>query len=212
MSGLRGLPARAVKLSLHALRVRRYRRLALGAVVLYLLIYLLAIRNLILSPGTDLGRFVSLPSVRVAADWGSKVFRQQAPFYYEPVVAIYPINHVTILLSPVNLAMGLLLAGLVGINLAVAFHLVRKARACRRRAFGGLLGALPGFLTGFACCVPTVALVVGAQFTVVLLAVRSYFFPFALASLAASLLWNARRADTLTDERLMQPEPVPGQT
>ncbi|MGH2696392.1 MAG: hypothetical protein ACRDIW_05320 [Actinomycetota bacterium] len=56
---------------------------------------------------------------------------------------------------------------------------------------------LPGFLTGFACCVPTIALVVGAQFTVALVAVRAYFFPFALGALLVSLVWNARRSQEL---------------
>lgn len=180
-----------------ALRVRRFRRIAAAVALAYLFIYLLAIQNVVISPGTDLTRFVDIPAIRVVPDWTSKVFKQIAAFYYEPVVAIYPVNHVAILVSPVNLAMGLLLGVLVALNLAVALHLVRTARACRTRAYTGLLGALPGFLTGFACCVPTIALVVGAQFTVALVAVRAYFFPFALGALLVSLVWNARRSQEL---------------
>lgn len=168
--------------------------------MVYLVVYLVAIQNIILSPGRDLTRFVDVPSVQVVPDWTSKVFKQLAAFYYEPVVAVYPVNHLTVLVSPVNIAMGALLGLLVGLNVAVALHVLGRAKECRRRPFTGLLGALPGFLTGFACCVPTVALVLGAQFTVALVALRSYFFPFALVTLLLSLLWNARRARELSDE------------
>ncbi|MDP8959707.1 MAG: hypothetical protein M3N51_11085, partial [Actinomycetota bacterium] len=99
--------------------------------------------------------------------------------------------------SPLNIAMGVLLGFLVGVNVAAALQVFRTARVCRRRAFGGLLGALPGFLTGFACCVPTVVLVLGAQFTLALIALRSWFFPFAVAALVGSLVWNARRIRAL---------------
>ncbi len=180
-----------------ALGVRRLRRIALGVAAAYLLVYLFAIGNLVVSPGTDLARSVPIPSARVVPDWTSKVFKQIAAFYYEPVVTIYPANHVTILVSPVNVAMGLVLGALVGVNVALALRISSLARACRTRAFGGLLGALPGLLTGFACCVPTVALVLGAQFAVALIALRSFFFPLALAALLASLAWNARRARAL---------------
>lgn len=189
-----------------ALRARRRRWVALAVFAVYLLVYLLAIQNIVLSFGTDLRRFVAIPSLQVVPDWTTRVFKQIAAFYFEPVMAIYPVNHVTILVSPVNLAMGALLGALVGINVAVALHLIREARTCRRRAFGGLLGALPGFLTGFACCVPTVALVLGAQFTVALIALRSYFFPIALGALLLSLAWNVRRAHDLAPRPAPRPE------
>lgn len=143
--------------------------------------------------GTDLTRFVAVPSVQVVPDWRARIFEPIAAFYYEQVVAIYPVNHVTLLVSPVNLGLGLVLAVLVGLNVALALQTMRTAVACRRRTLTGLLGALPGFLMGFACCVPTVALVLGAQFTLALIALRSWFFPLAVAALSLSLLWNAHR-------------------
>ncbi len=199
MSDRRGRRPGTARAVAKALRVRRYRRAAVAVGVVYLVVYLLAIRNLVISPGTDLARFVDIPSVRVAADWTSKVFKQIAAFYYEPVLAVYPANHVTLLVSPMNMAMGLALGSLVGVNVGLALNVFRTARACRRRPFGGLLGALPGFLTGFTCCVPSVALVLGAQFAGLLVAVRSYFFPVALATLVLTLIWNARRVERVED-------------
>ena len=199
MRAQEGVVLRTVRATRLALGVRRQRRIAAAVTAAYLLVYLLAIRNLVISPSTDFSRFVSIPSIQAAPDWTAKVFKQIAAFYYEPVAIVHPVNHVALLVSPVNLLMGLALGFLVGANVALAVQVVRTARSCRVRAFTGLLGALPGFLTGFACCVPTVALVVGAQFTVALVALRSYFFPVALASLALALAWNGRRLSQLDE-------------
>lgn len=121
-----------------ALSVRRYRRWGAAVAFVYLILYLCAIQNIIVSPATDLSRFVDIPSIQAVPEWTSKVFKQVASFYYEPVVAIYPVNHVTILVSPLNIAMGTLLGALVGVNIAVALYVVSRAKACRRRAFTGL--------------------------------------------------------------------------
>jgi hypothetical protein len=61
--------------------------------------------------------------------------------------------------------MGLLLGGLAGLNLAVALLGRRARRACRLRGLPGLLGAAPALFAGATCCVPTLALALGAQFT-----------------------------------------------
>lgn len=170
----------------------RHRWLIAVTVLVYLVVYLLAIQNLVVARSlrTDLPSFELLPG------WASRLAEPIAPFYFEPVAAVYLTDRLTLLLSPLNLLMGSILGGLVAVNLAVAVDAYRHARACRRRAVGGLLGALPGFLTGFACCVPTVALVVGAQFTLALIALRSWFFPLAVVAMSASLLWNLRSITT----------------
>ncbi len=196
---------------MESLRQRRYRWAGALAGAGYLLIYLVAIQDVRISPGRDLRRFVDIPSVEVVPGWTSRMFEQIAPFAFEPVAAVYPVNHVTILVAPMNIAMGTLLGVLVGLNIAVAWHVVATARACRTNAFGGILGALPAFLGGFVCCVPAVALVVGAQFTVFLVAVRSWFFPFAVVALVAALWWNARRLTGLDEETpaSMEPQEAP---
>ncbi len=167
---------------------RQHLWLSATVVLMYVLVYLLAVQNLVVARSlrTDLPAFDLLP------DWASRLTEPIAPFYFEPVAAVYLTDRLTLLLSPLNLLMGFILGGLVALNLAVAVDAYRHARACRRRAMGGLLGSLPGFLTGFACCVPTVALVLGAQFTLALIALRSWFFPVAVIAMSASLLWNLR--------------------
>jgi len=172
--------------------IRRHRLMVGAVTVLYLVTYLWSIGDIVVT-AADQGRFGGVPLVRVAADWPAKLLRQTAPFSYEPVLAARLTGHLQLFLAPVNVALGLLLGGLAGANLAVAVHLYRTAATCRRRSFVGLLGALPGFLTGFACCVPTFTLLLGAQAAAVLIGLRNWLFPLALAILLAGLAWGTRR-------------------
>lgn len=183
----------------------RHRWLTATTTLAYLVVYLLAIQNLVVARSLR----IDLPSFELLPGWVSRLAEPIAPFYFEPVAALYLTDNLTLLISPLNLVMGLVLGGLVALNLAVAVDAYRHARACRRRAVGGLLGSLPGFLTGFACCVPTVALVLGAQFTLALIALRSWFFPVAVIAMSASLAWNLRslNAEVPAPEIRMEPEP-----
>jgi hypothetical protein len=187
-------PRRIADAAAAAMRDRHARRLALAVAALYLLVYLLAIGDVVISPATDLTGFARIPSVQVASDWTEKLLQQRAAFSYEPVAAIYPVNHVAVFVSPVNLGMGLLVGVLAGLNVAVALLAARARRACRMRGLAGLLGALPALATGASCCVPTLAVALGAQFTAALLAIRGYLFPLAVVAPMLSLAWGSRQA------------------
>jgi hypothetical protein len=184
-----------------ALGDRRSRRLAVAVAALYLLVYLIALGDLVIWTGTGASRFVRVPSVEVAADWPAQLLAQRAPFAYEPVLAIHPVDHVTVFVAPADLGMGLLLGALAGLNVGVALLATRTRRACGMRGAAGwrgaagLLGALPALAGGVTCCVPTLALAlaVGAQLAGALLAVGGYLFPVALLAAALPLVWNAHR-------------------
>jgi hypothetical protein len=188
--------ARAVSV---ALGDRRSRRLAVVVAGLYLLVYLIALGDLVIWAGTGSSRFVRVPSVEVAADWPAQLLAQRAPFAYEPVLAIHPVDHVTVFVAPADLGMGLLLGALAGLNVGVALLATRTGRACGVRGAAGwrgaagLLGALPALAGGVTCCVPTLALAVGTQLAGALLAVGGYLFPVALLATALPLVWNAHR-------------------
>jgi hypothetical protein len=191
-----GWVARAVS---GALGDRRSRRLAVVVAGLYLLVYLIALGDLVIWTGTGSSRFVRVPSVEVAADWPAKLLAQRAPFAYEPVLAIHPVDHLTVFVAPADLGMGLLLGALAGLNVGVALLATRTRRACGVRGAAGwrgaagLLGALPALAGGVTCCVPTLALAVGTQLAGALLAVGGYLFPVALLATALPLVWNAHR-------------------
>ena len=177
--------------------LRRHRLTVTAVTVLYLVAYLWSIGDIVVT-ATDQTRFAAGP-IQVAADWPAKLLRQTAPFTYEPVLAAHLTGHLQLFLAPVNVALGLLLGGLAAANLAAAIQLYRTAATCRRRSFVGLLGALPGFLTGFACCAPTLTLLLGAQIAAALIGLRNWLLPLALATLLTGLAWNTKR---LADNRL----------
>ncbi|MEU3091372.1 hypothetical protein ACWCQ0_41955 [Streptomyces massasporeus] len=174
-----------------ALAVRRHRRTALIAASLTLLVYQFSIGDLAVSAS---GRFTGAPVFRTAP---GQLLQVRAPYLFEPVLAWHPSSHLVILLSPVNLLLGAVVAALVGCNIAVAAHAARQAASFRRTRYARLLGVLPAFLLGFACCVPTFLLVLGASTAAALLPVliplRPVFYPLTLLMLSGTLVWGTSR-------------------
>ncbi|WP_281193540.1 hypothetical protein [Halorubrum sp. F4] len=123
--------------------------------------------------------------------------RRVAPFQYEPI-ALFTLGPVEYLFSPANAAIGLGLAGLVGLTLAVSLVAWRGPSACRIGAGAGAAAGLPGLVSGFVCCGPTILLVIGVQASAGLLAVLQWFLPLAVASLLVTLLWVGSRVDPET--------------
>ena len=153
--------------------------------VAYLAAYLYAIGHL--APGEGgLG-------VLVVPDAAGRFLRPSlGPFAFEPV-AVVRAGPVTYLLS-LNTLLGLGLAALVGLNLAVTALAWRQPAACGlgSRSAGALAG-LPALLSGAACCGPFVLLVLGIQATGVLLTAFDWLLPAAAALLVASLLLVGRQ-------------------
>ncbi|MFE3645250.1 hypothetical protein ACFXOM_30465 [Streptomyces sp. NPDC059169] len=179
-----------------ALGVRRRRRAALIAASLTLLVYLFSVGDLAVSVS---GRFTGAPVFQAAP---GQLLEVRAPYLFEPVLAWHPTSHVAVLLSPVNLLLGAAVAALVGCNIAVAAHAAQQAASCRRTRCARLLGVLPAFLLGFACCVPTFLLVLGASTAAALLPVliplRPVFYPLTLVMLTATLVWGTSQATRTT--------------
>jgi hypothetical protein len=174
-----------------ALAVRRHRRAALIAATLVLLVYLLSVGDLAVSAS---GRFTGAPVFQAAP---GQLLEVRAPYLFEPVLAWHPTSHTAVFLSPVNLLLGAVVAALVGCNIAVAAHAARQAASCRRTRYARLLGVLPALLLGFACCVPTFLLVLGASTAAALLPVliplRPVFYPLTLLMLTGTLVWGTSR-------------------
>ncbi|MEV0170386.1 hypothetical protein AB0I00_04550 [Streptomyces sp. NPDC050803] len=177
-----------------ALAVRRHRRVGFAAAALVLMGYLFSIGDLAVSAS---GRFTGVPVFRSAP---GKLFHARAPYLFEPVLAWHPTPHVAVFLSPVNLLLGAVVAALVGCNIAVARLAARQAASCRRTRYARLLGVLPAFLLGFACCVPTFLLVLGtgtaAALLPVLIPLRPVFYPLTLVLLIGTLVWGTSRLGT----------------
>lgn len=174
-----------------ALSARRERWIFGVAGTLILVLYLLAIGDLAISTS---GRWSSAPGVRIAPD---ALFKARAPWLFEPMLEVHFGAHLAAFLSPVNLLLGVSVAALAGLNIAVAAYGARQAVACRRPGYSRSLAVLPAFLLGFACCVPTFVLALGAGTAAailpVLLPIRPLFYPLTLVLLLGALVWGGHR-------------------
>jgi len=118
----------------------------------------------------------------------------QGPFSFRPVarVALGPVTYV----ASLNTLVGVGLAVLVGLNLAVSYLVWRGPAACGLAGrSAGLVAGLPAVLSGTACCGPVVLLVVGVQASGALLTTFQLLLPLAAALLVGSLLAAGRRFD-----------------
>ncbi|WP_426975417.1 hypothetical protein ACQCSU_11655 [Pseudarthrobacter sp. O4] len=175
---------------LAALAVRRDRRTGLVAATVTLVLYLIAIGDLAVSLSGD---WDHAPVIQTAP---ASLWRIRAPYLFEPVLVVHPIPQLAVFVSPVNIALGAVLAALVGCNIAVAANSARTAVSCRRPGYSRALAVLPAFLMGLACCVPTFLLVLGSGVAATLLPLvlplRPIFYPLALVLLLAVLVSGTR--------------------
>lgn len=108
---------------------------------------------------------------------------------------------VTILLSPLNIAIGAVLAALVGLNLLGTWIAVRYPKACEFNRSTGVLASLPALLSGGACCNPAVILILGLQMSSALVTAFQILIPVSAVLLLITLKLILDRTE---------PERVPG--
>lgn len=161
--------------------------------VAYLLAYHVGLGHLGVRAGASGGTPPRFDLV-VAETPGALALRRVAPFQYEPV-ALLSVGPVEYLFAPVNAALGLGLAALVGVTLAVSVVAWRGPSACRIGAGAGAVAGVPGVLSGFACCGPTLLAVIGVQASAGLLAAFQWFLPASVGGLLLTLLWVGSRVD-----------------
>lgn len=166
---------------------RRDGKALLGGVsVGYLLLYLVGLGHLGFGTGTV--------DLVVVSDPLARLFEQRAPFQYEPVafVALGPIEF---LFAPINVIVGLVISLLVGLNLAVSWVAWRSPSACRISPGAGMIAGIPGLLSGFACCGPTLLLIIGIQASAGLITMFQWLVPVAVIMLLLTLLWVGSRVE-----------------
>ena len=111
------------------------------------------------------------------------LLKSRSPFLFEPIGRI-TLFKVEFLVAPLNILIGLLLGFLVFINILSVFYMNRLPKQCRvNHRFSGLLGILPSFLTGFACCAPTFLIPLAATLgssVVVFTKLAKWFLPLSV--------------------------------
>jgi hypothetical protein len=171
--------------------VRRDARAVLvGVSTLYLGLYLYILGHLRFTGG---GGFDYV----AVSDPLSRMFQTTGTLAFEPVVGVV-VGPIELLVAPVNVAIGAMLAVLVGVNLAVSYLAWRNPAACDVGSGGktsGLLAGLPALLSGTACCGPVVLIALGVQASGVIVASFGFLVPAAALLLVGSLVYVGRNVD-----------------
>ena len=166
---------------------RDARAVTVVVAVTYLLTYLWATGDLSYRPDVTAGLLVvDGPVGRLIARTGPASFG---------AVATLDTGVVRLLVSPINLAIGAGLAGLVGINLGLSYLAVRRPQACGIGTGSGLLASVPALLSGTVCCGPVVLLAVGLQASATILTAFAWLLPVGVTLLLVSLAYIATKID-----------------
>ncbi|ELY46501.1 hypothetical protein C494_14318 [Natronorubrum bangense JCM 10635] len=110
-------------------------------------------------------------------------------------VALLDTGVVRVLVSPVNVTIGLLIAGLVGLNLGLTYLAVVQPATCGIGAGSGLLASMPALLSGTVCCGPVILIALGIQASGLLLTMFAWLLPLGVGLMLLSLVYVAGRID-----------------
>ncbi len=156
----------------------------------YALFYLFTLGHIVIQPGST-----PLPNAGVFAVVGlENIWRERAPYNYEPIAVFQPVEGFAVFLAVPNLLLAASLGILLALSLAVAFYLFTEFRACGITGSAtGILASAPAFLTGFACCAPSLAISLGAVSAASLTGLIPILMPAAFLSLGLVLAWNLLR-------------------
>jgi len=177
---------RAVRVAGRLFTVGRYRRMVVVIAVAYLAAFLAALQNITASTG---------PFTVTTGD-PAAMFRRTGFLLFD-AVALIRTPVFTLLVSPINILIGVVISLLVAINLCMTYLALRRPRACSINRASGMVGVLPALLAGGACCAPTILLILGLQATAALIAATQWMIPLALLLLSGSFVRLA--CDTHTE-------------
>jgi hypothetical protein len=159
--------------------------------IIYVLLFQIALGDLTVD-----ARAARAPEAFLVPGWGDMIWRTRGPFHFEPI-GMLEAPFVVWLISPVTVAIGVVLGALTGAQIALVRIARRCAVQCGLSPLTGVLAGLPGLLAGTACCAPLLFLLLGVQVTAGLLTLMGLMVPIAflllLAGMLISLHYAARR-------------------
>jgi hypothetical protein len=168
----------------------RYSRTAWIVFFAYLLLYLVVTGFVVFSAGGEHLVF----GINIASNWQDNIFRMRAPFLFESIGVVYLTEYVAVFLSIPNLILASILSTIVSWNIAVSYYIFRMVGWKGKSGVVSLVGTIPALLGGAVCCVPTLIIVIGLQFTATLATVWAWFVPLSFVLLVASLMWALKQA------------------
>ncbi|MFB6169257.1 MAG: hypothetical protein ABEJ43_10500 [Haloferacaceae archaeon] len=166
---------------------------ALVALLGYPVVYWVALGHLSLGGTGGLDVFV-------VSDPLARMVEARSPYSYEPIARVAA-GPVVWLVSPLNVALGLLLGALVAANAAVGVVSYRAPRVCGASARTGPLAGVFALLGGATCCGPAVFFLLGIQATGALVGAFSVLVPLSVALLVGTLLLAGRATPTVNPRK-----------
>lgn len=153
----------------------------LGVGLGYLMVYLWVVQDLRIRRDVE-------PGLLTVDNMLATALRRTGPASFERI-AMIDTGVVRWMISPGNTAIGLGLAALVGISLALTYLAIVQPRACGLGAGSGVLAAIPALLGGTVCCGPVLAFVLGIQLTSVTMTAFAWLLPLAVAMMVGSAIY-----------------------
>lgn len=164
--------------------------IAVIVAIVYVMIYLFATQQLIFT--SRVSQEDAIAMFKILPNWKELLIRQRSPFLFEPVGILY-LGNLRFFISAPNIILAFVIGGLVGANISASYYTFKMLGLKGVRGVGLILGTIPVVLSGAACCVPTIIIIIGLQLTATLAAVWSLFVPISLILLTASLYWSVKR-------------------
>jgi hypothetical protein len=174
-----------------AVRDGKSRRFGLTISLIYFTLYLYSVGNLIFT--TD-SRFLVL---NVVPTWRQTLLKPIAPYLWESIAVLRIAGGLSLFISVPNLLLDVFLSTLVFLNITSAMYSYQVLPI--RPGLRGLIGLVPSLFTGFACCVPTFIITLGAistSFTMFFIEIRQYLVPLSVLVMVANLVWSLRSLKT----------------
>lgn len=134
------------------------------------------------------------PSVVVVRNPLELVFQRTGPASFE-AIAIVDTGVVRLLFSPGNVAIGMFIAGLVGISFGLTYLAVIQPKACGIGTGSGFLASVPALLSGSVCCGPVILFALGIQATGLLMTAFVWLLPVGILALVGSVVYLAGKID-----------------
>lgn len=153
----------------------------------YLVAFLWAAQDLVFRPDVP-------PDFFLVDDPLGRIFQRTGPASYE-AIALLDTGIVRLLISPVNITIGLLIAGLVGMSLSLTYLAIVQPAACGIGAGSGFFASLPALLSGTVCCGPVILIALGIQASGLLLTAFFWLLPVGVLLLVGSLVYVAGKID-----------------
>ncbi|MFU8833157.1 MAG: hypothetical protein ACNA7J_13530 [Wenzhouxiangella sp.] len=158
------------------------RALPAGVGLAYGLFYLYAIGDMTLYGPPAWGAFLTDPTLE-------RIFSARSTLMFE-AIAVIELGWLVWLVSPLNILIAGLLAGLLAANIHGVLYIRANPATCRVRSSNSLAGAFPALFAGGACCAPSLILLLGIPGLGAVSAFFGWLVPISIVALGLSRVWQ----------------------